>query len=83
MQHWLLMLLRCGVLALLAVGVAEPITRAAGAWFAPAGGSAAIVLDNSLSMSAGRGSASALGLGQGSRPRRCWTGPPGRSWRPC
>lgn len=60
LQHWLLMLLRCGLLALLAVGVAEPISRAAGAWLGGAGGAAAIVLDNSMSMSAGAGESTAL-----------------------
>ena len=59
-QQWLLMALRCGVLALLAVGVAEPISRAAGGWLAATGGSAVIVLDNSMSMSAAAGKSSRL-----------------------
>jgi hypothetical protein len=56
-QHWLLLVLRSLAVALLAVAVAEPITRAAGPWRAGDRGTV-IVLDNSLSMSATDGGAS-------------------------
>ncbi len=55
LRQWLLMALRCGVLALLAMSVAEPISRAAGTWWSGTGGSAVVVLDNSMSMSAAAG----------------------------
>jgi len=50
-QHWILLLLRSMVLALLAVATAEPITRALGGWLSPDRRAAIIILDNSLSMS--------------------------------
>ncbi len=51
-QHWLLLLLRAVLLALLAVAVAEPISRLSGGWLGQRR-AAVIVLDNSLSMAAG------------------------------
>lgn len=60
-QHWLLLALRAAMLALLALAVAEPISRAAGGWLAGQGHAAAIILDNSYSMGApARGGASRL-----------------------
>jgi hypothetical protein len=51
-QHWLLLLLRMGLLALLALSVAEPISDAVGGWFSGRRYATVIVLDNSLSMGA-------------------------------
>jgi hypothetical protein len=52
-QHWLLLLLRAALLAVLAVGVAEPIYELAAAEDTAAGRyAAAIIIDNSLSMAA-------------------------------
>jgi len=58
-QHWLLMVVRSALLAVLAVGLAEPISRAAG-WGGAAERSAVVVLDNSMSMSALSGGVSRL-----------------------
>jgi hypothetical protein len=52
-QHWLLLLLRALVLALLALAVAQPISDAAGGWIASESSAALLVLDNSYSMAAG------------------------------
>jgi len=57
-QHWLLLILRSVMLGLLAVAVAEPISRAGGFWQAGANRAAVLVLDNSLSMTARRGGSS-------------------------
>jgi hypothetical protein len=51
-QQWLLLLVRSALLVLLVVTVAEPVSRAAGGWLAGRSGSAVIILDNSMSMSA-------------------------------
>jgi hypothetical protein len=49
-QHWLLLLLRAAMLALLALAVAEPISRATGGWLAGKRYAAAVILDNGYSM---------------------------------
>lgn len=49
-QHWLLLVLRALLLAVLAVAVAEPISQAAGGWIGRRRYAAVVVLDNSLSM---------------------------------
>ena len=49
-QHWLLLLLRSGLLALLAIAVAEPISQATGGWLGGQEHAAVIILDNSGSM---------------------------------
>ena len=55
-QHWLLLLLRAALLALLALAAAEPISEAVGGWLAGKRYAAVIILDNSLSMAvAGEG----------------------------
>ena len=51
-QHWLLLLLRMGLLAMLAMSVSEPISDAVGGWFSGRRYATVIVLDNSLSMAA-------------------------------
>jgi len=51
-QHWLLMLIRAALLALLALAVAEPISQATGNWLGGKNCAAVIILDNSLSMAA-------------------------------
>ena len=50
LQHWLLLLLRAVLFALLALCVAEPISDATGGWLSGKRFSAVIVLDNSYSM---------------------------------
>ncbi|HNX26427.1 MAG TPA: BatA domain-containing protein [Phycisphaerae bacterium] len=58
-QNWLLMLLRCGLIAMLTLAAAEPISRAGGFW----GGkqrNAIVVLDDSFSMTAKAGDMSAF-----------------------
>jgi hypothetical protein len=52
LQHWLLLVLRSLLLGLLAVAVAEPITRAAGGWTGGGDYAAVLVIDNSYSMDA-------------------------------
>ena len=54
-QHWLLLLIRAGLLGLLAIAVAEPITRAFGGWMGKNKQAVAVVLDNSYSMGAASG----------------------------
>ncbi|MDY6914560.1 MAG: BatA domain-containing protein [Planctomycetota bacterium] len=49
-QHWALLLVRSVLLALLALAVAEPVSRATGGWLTGRRTAAAIVLDNSYSM---------------------------------
>ena len=56
-QHWLLLLIRAGLLGLLAIAVAEPITRAFGGWLGKNKQAVAVVLDNSYSMGAMAGNA--------------------------
>jgi aerotolerance regulator-like protein/VWA domain-containing protein len=51
-QHWLLLALRSLLLLLLALAVAEPMTRLAGTWLSGNQTAVVIVLDNSLSMGA-------------------------------
>ncbi len=51
-QNWLLLLLRSLLLAVLAMAVAEPISRATGGWGETPGQAAVILLDNSFSMAA-------------------------------
>jgi len=51
-QHWLLLLIRAGLLGLLALAVAEPITQALGGWMGKNKHAVAVVLDNSYSMGA-------------------------------
>ncbi|MDP6636427.1 MAG: BatA and WFA domain-containing protein [Phycisphaerae bacterium] len=54
-QHWLLLLIRAGLLLLLAIAVAEPITQAFGGWMGKNKQAIAVVLDNSYSMGAKAG----------------------------
>jgi hypothetical protein len=49
-QHWLLLLLRAAMLALLALAVAEPISRATGGWLSGKRYAAVVILDNGYSM---------------------------------
>ena len=53
-QHWLLLVLRAALLGLLALGLAEPISRATGTWLGGQNKAAVIILDNSYSMAARR-----------------------------
>jgi len=55
-QHWLLLLIRAGLLGLLAIAIAEPITQALGGWMGKNKQAVAVVLDNSYSMGAKTGS---------------------------
>lgn len=52
LEHWLLLLVRSLLLALLALAVAQPVLKAAGGFWGGEGSPAVIVLDNSFSMSA-------------------------------
>jgi len=56
LQHWLLLILRAALLALLAITVARPFTEAMGGWFGQEDYSTVVVLDNSYSMGASTGS---------------------------
>jgi len=49
-QHWLLLLLRALLLALLAIGAAEPLSKATGGWLTGRSYAAVVILDNSFSM---------------------------------
>ncbi len=49
-QHWLLLLLRSLLLALLAIGAAEPLSRATGGWLTGRSYAAVLIVDNSFSM---------------------------------
>ncbi len=60
LQHWLLMLLRSVLLALLAVALAEPISRATGGWLGSSPTAAVVVIDDSYSMGARAGDATRL-----------------------
>jgi hypothetical protein len=60
LQHWLLMLLRSVLLALLAMAVAEPISRATGGWLGSSPTATALVIDNSYSMAARAGDSTRL-----------------------
>lgn len=51
-RHWLLLILRSALLALLALAVAEPVSRATGGWLAGRDYAAVVILDNSFSMAA-------------------------------
>lgn len=59
-QHWLLLLLRAGLLALLCLSVAEPQSKPSGGWLGGDGDGyvASVILDNSLSMAAEDGGSS-------------------------
>jgi len=59
-QHWLLLVLRALLLALLAIAVAEPISQAMGGWLGGRRYAAVLVLDNSFSMGAKSGQGTAL-----------------------
>ncbi len=61
-QHWLLLLLRAAMLALLALAVAEPISQATGGWLSGKRYAAVLILDNGYSM--------AVNTGEGSRLER-------------
>ncbi len=54
-QNLLLMLLRMAVLALLAIALSEPLSKAVGGWAAGRRYAAVLVLDNSMSMAARKG----------------------------
>ncbi|HUS93234.1 MAG TPA: BatA domain-containing protein [Phycisphaerae bacterium] len=58
LQHWLLLILRAALFALLALAVAEPISRATGGWLSGQRYAAAIVLDNGYSMAVNTGGSS-------------------------
>ncbi len=61
-QNLLLMMTRSLLLAVLAIAVAEPITRGSESWLGGEQHAAVIVLDNSMSMSARSGEATRLAL---------------------
>jgi hypothetical protein len=52
LQHWLLLLLRAALLGLLALAVAEPLSKAGQGWLGGEKFSAVVILDNSYSMQA-------------------------------
>ncbi len=52
-RYWLLLLLRCLLLGLLAICVAEPISSAVGGWFSSDRSASVVILDNSMSMGSG------------------------------
>jgi hypothetical protein len=60
-QHWLLMMIRAGLLGLLAIAVAEPITQAFGGWMGGSKHAVVVVLDNSYSMGTAAGGTTRLG----------------------
>ncbi len=49
-QHWLLLLLRAAMMALLALAVAEPISKATGGWLSGKSYATVVILDNGYSM---------------------------------
>ncbi len=55
LQHWLLLVIRAILLAMLAVAVAEPISQAVGGWLSGRRYAAVVIVDNSFSMSARNG----------------------------
>lgn len=57
-QHWLLMALRMALLAVLALAVAQPVSRLAQGWQGSGEYDAVLILDNSYSMLAANGPAS-------------------------
>jgi len=59
-QHWLLLALRSTLLMLLAISVAEPVSRSVSGWIAGTGQAVVILLDNSLSMAATDGKTTSL-----------------------
>ncbi len=61
-QNLLLMITRSLLLAVLAIAVAEPITRGSGGWLGGEQHAAVIIVDNSMSMSADAGDATRLSL---------------------
>lgn len=63
-QNWLLLALRAGLLGVLALAVAEPISRATGGWMGGRRYAAVVVLDNSLSMAARNNDTTRLGRAQ-------------------
>ena len=65
LQHWLLLILRAALFAMLALSVAEPISRATGGWLSGQRYAAAVILDNGYSM--------AVNAPQGSRFERAKT----------
>jgi hypothetical protein len=78
-QHWLLLLLRAALLAMLALAVAQPISKATGNWLGGNPYAAVVILDNGMSMSTRCGGGnrlaqakaqaqSLLGGDKGSRP---------------
>ena len=62
LQHWLLLLLRAAMFALLALALSEPLSRATGGWLSGKNYSAVLILDNGYSM--------AVNSAQGSRFER-------------
>jgi hypothetical protein len=52
LQHWLLLLLRAALFALLAICVSEPLSRAAGGWLGGSPSAAVVIVDNGYSMAA-------------------------------
>ena len=58
LEHWLLLILRSALLALLALAVAEPITRTTGGFLADPRSAAVLIVDNSYSMGVRHGDAS-------------------------
>ena len=59
-QHWLLLLLRAAMFALLALAVAEPISRATGGWLSGKRYAAVLILDNGYSMAVNTAAGSRL-----------------------
>ncbi len=59
-EHWLLLLVRSVLLALLALAVAEPILKAAAGFWADQRFAAVVILDNSYSMAARSGGSTRL-----------------------
>ncbi|MBN1553265.1 MAG: BatA domain-containing protein [Phycisphaerae bacterium] len=67
-ENWLLLLLRCGVLAVPALALAEPISKAAD-WFGGGQDAAVLLVDNSYSMAVGRGEQTRLGRAKSAAAR--------------
>ncbi len=64
-HHWLLLALRAALLALLALAVAQPITRLSKGYQGSSAQAAVIILDNSYSMAARSGAAARLDQAKG------------------
>ncbi len=60
LEHWLLLLIRSALLALLAMALAEPILKSTSGFFSDKRFAAVIIVDNSYSMGVGRGGESRL-----------------------